>query len=149
MSFDVVVIGGGVNALTAAAYLAKAGRGVAVVCPDDEIGGLCSRHEFYPGYYSPGILSDTSMFRKWIVDELDLRGHGLVKSTSSKTVAFGKDQQIVFSESTDKTTDEIARVSEPDAESYRAMKAFYQKIGGPISQFLNSVPADIVDPETT
>ena len=33
MPFDVVVIGGGVNALTAASYLAKAGRKVTIVCP--------------------------------------------------------------------------------------------------------------------
>ena len=147
MSYDVVVIGGGVNALTAASYLAKAGRKVAIVCPGDQIGGLCARHEFHPGFQSPGILNDTSMFRRWVVDELGLKDHGLSYAESTKTLAFGKDQHIILSDHIDETADEIAKVSSSDAKNYKAMKAFYQKINGPISQLLNNIPPDIVDPQ--
>jgi phytoene dehydrogenase-like protein len=146
MSFDVVVIGGGVNALTAAAYLAKAGSKVAIVCPADKVGGLCSRHEFHPGFASPGILSDTSMFRSWVVDDLGLKEHGLTYAKTTRTMAFGKDQQLILSDNTEDTAEEIAKFSARDAGNYRAMKAFYEKINGPISQFLNNIPADIVDP---
>ena len=149
MSFDVVVIGGGVNALTAASYLAKAGRKVTIVCPTDTIGGLCSRHEFYPGFTSPGILYDTSMFRSWVVDELGLKDHGLTYAKSTKTLAFGKDQCIILSDNIDDTEEEIAKVSSSDAKSYKEMKAFYRKIKEPITQFLNNIPADIVDPQSS
>ena len=149
MSFDVVVIGGGVNALTAASYLAKAGRKVTIVCPTDTIGGLCSRHEFYPGFTSPGILYDTSMFRSWVVDELGLKNHGLTYAKSTKTLAFGKDQCIILSDNIDDTEEEIAKVSSSDAKSYKEMKAFYRKIKEPITQFLNNIPADIVDPQSS
>ncbi|TDI86574.1 MAG: NAD(P)/FAD-dependent oxidoreductase [Caldithrix sp.] len=149
MPFDVVVIGGGVNALTAASYLAKAGRKVTIVCPTDQIGGLCSRHEFYPGFTSPGILYDTSMFRSWVVDELGLKDHGLTYAKSTKTLAFGKDQHIILSEHIDETAEEIAKVSSSDAKNYKEMKAFYGKISGPIIQFLNTIPADIVDPQSS
>ena len=147
MSFDVVVIGGGVNALTAASYLAKAGREVTIFCPEDKIDGTCARHEFHPGYFSPGVLSDTSMFRNWIVDELGLKDQGLAYSNTTKTVAFGKDQHLVLSDDTDETVEEIARVSTTDAKNYRGLKDFYDKINGPIGQFLNNIPADIVDPQ--
>ena len=149
MAFEVVVIGGGVNALTAASYLAKAGREVAIVCPTEKIGGPCSRHEFHPGFTSPGILSDTSMFRRWVADELELEDHGLTFAGSTKTLAFGKDQRLILSNKTDETSEEIARVSPADSQNYREMKAFYEKIKGPIGQFLNNVPADLVDPQSS
>ncbi len=147
MSYDVVVIGGGVNALTAASYLAQAGQKVSMVCPGDQIGGMCARHEFHPGFTSPGILNDTSMFRSWVVEELGLKDHGLRYAPSTKTLAVAKDQRILLSDDTDETATEIAKVSSSDARSYKAMKAFYGKITGPITQLLNNIPPDIVDPQ--
>ena len=149
MSNDIFVIGGGVNALTAASYLAKAGRKVTIFCPEDQIGGLCARHEFYPSYTSPGILYDTSMFRRWITNDLGLQDHGLSYSNSAKTLAFGKDQQIVISNQVEETVQEIAKISLHDANSYKKMIAFYNKIKKPISQFLNNIPADLVDPNSS
>lgn len=44
--FDVIVIGGGINGLTAAAYLTKCGLRVAVVERRDQLGTHCSTEEF-------------------------------------------------------------------------------------------------------
>ena len=129
MSNDIIVIGGGVNALTAASYLAKAGRKVTIYCEENEIGGLCARHEFHPGYTSPGILNDTSMFRNWIINDLGLQKHGLSFS-NSKILAFGKDQQITISNNVGETSKEIAKISSHDADNYNKMMMFYDKIKG-------------------
>ena len=47
---DVVVIGGGHNGLTGAAYLAKAGKDVVVVEQRDAVGGLAGTYELAPGF---------------------------------------------------------------------------------------------------
>ena len=41
---EVLIVGGGVNGLTAAAYLARSGRSVVVLEKDDECGGLVRPH---------------------------------------------------------------------------------------------------------
>ena len=48
--FDVIVVGGGINGLTCATYLQKAGLEVALVERRNECGGLCrKRTAFWPG----------------------------------------------------------------------------------------------------
>ena len=54
MKYDAIVIGGGHNGLTAAAYLARAGRKVLVLERNDRIGG-CMRAEEIT---APGFIHD-------------------------------------------------------------------------------------------
>ena len=46
---DVIIIGGGHNGLTAAAYLARAGRTVLVLERRPVLGGACVTEEVFPG----------------------------------------------------------------------------------------------------
>jgi len=75
--WDVVVIGAGHNGLTAAAYLARAGKSVLVLERRDRIGGAATLEEMWPGYvispcaYLAGLLHDR------VIDDLDLRSRGL------------------------------------------------------------------------
>src|ERR1700742_2633789 len=52
-SYDVVVVGGGHNGLTAAAYLARAGLSVAVVERLDHTGGAAVSGQAFPGFPTP------------------------------------------------------------------------------------------------
>ena len=77
-SYDAVIIGGGHNGLACAALLAKAGRSVAVFERRRVIGGAAvSETDIWPGYTLSTASYVCSLLDPWLVDELDLRGHGL------------------------------------------------------------------------
>ncbi|HET7167919.1 MAG TPA: FAD-dependent oxidoreductase, partial [Candidatus Limnocylindrales bacterium] len=52
---DAIVVGGGHNGLTAAAYLARAGRSVLVVESRDRLGGATDTMELAPGVRIPAV----------------------------------------------------------------------------------------------
>lgn len=72
--YDAVVVGGGHNGLTAAAYLAAAGRSVLVLERDDVVGGAARSVEVFAGYGAR--LSEysylVSLLPELIVEELGL-----------------------------------------------------------------------------
>jgi phytoene dehydrogenase-like protein len=74
---DAVIIGAGHNGLVAAAYLARAGLDVLVLERREIVGGACVTEQLWPGVRaSPGAYT-LSLLRRRIIDDLDLRAHGL------------------------------------------------------------------------
>lgn len=75
---DVAVVGAGHNALVAAAYLAKAGRSVAVFERSERVGGAVSTVEWVPGYrFDLGGSAHILIRSTPVVEELELEGFGL------------------------------------------------------------------------
>ncbi len=76
--WDAVVVGGGHNGLTAAAYLARAGRSVLVLERREQLGGACTlerpfadqRYVVSPCAYVVGLLDQL------VISELSLQRHG-------------------------------------------------------------------------
>lgn len=76
--WDAIVVGGGHNGLTAAAYLARAGKSVLVLERREQLGGACTleqpfsdpRYVVSPCAYLVGLLDQV------VIDELELERHG-------------------------------------------------------------------------
>jgi phytoene dehydrogenase-like protein len=76
--WDVVVVGGGHNGLTCAAYLAKAGRSVLVLEGRERLGGACTLERPFPdpGYTVSPCAYVVGLLDQRVIDELELRRHG-------------------------------------------------------------------------
>ncbi len=72
---DVLVIGGGIEGLSAATTLARGGLAVRLIAAEETIGEFDAEREFHPGYRAPG-LRPVPAPRPWLVDALELRKHG-------------------------------------------------------------------------
>src|SRR5206468_10898029 len=75
--YDVIVIGGGHNGLTNAAYLARAGKQVLVLERRHVLGGAAETEEVFPGFRFSVCSYVVSLLRPQIIRELDLPRHGL------------------------------------------------------------------------
>ena len=77
MRYDAIIIGGGHNGLTAAAYLARAARKVLVLERRHVLGGAAVTEEVFPGFRFSVCSYVVSLLRPDIIRELDLPRHGL------------------------------------------------------------------------
>ena len=71
-TFDVAIIGGGHNGLTAAAYLAAAGAKVVVLEKNAAVGGAASTEEFAPGFRNSVASYTVSLLNPKLSRVLDL-----------------------------------------------------------------------------
>src|ERR1700730_5433312 len=75
--YDAIIIGGGHNGLTTAAYLARAGKKVLVLERRHVLGGAAVTEEIVPGFLFSECSYVVSLLRPEIIRELDLPRHGL------------------------------------------------------------------------
>ncbi|MEN7343035.1 MAG: NAD(P)/FAD-dependent oxidoreductase [Pseudomonadota bacterium] len=77
MHWDAIVIGGGHNGLTCAAYLARAGRKVLVLERREVVGGAAVTESFHPGFRNSLASYTVSLLHPQVIKDLDLHRHGL------------------------------------------------------------------------
>src|SRR6476619_4241566 len=74
--YDAIVVGGGHNGLTTAAYLAKAGLRTIVLERRHILGGACVTEEVWPGARVSRCSYVVSMLQPKVVADLELARHG-------------------------------------------------------------------------
>jgi phytoene dehydrogenase-like protein len=117
--YHAIVIGGGHNGLTAAAYLARTGRKVLVLERRHVLGGAAVTEEVFPGFRFSVCSYVVSLLRPEIVRELDLPAHGLEILPLDGTFTPMRDGNYLWRVNDhEKTRREIARHSKTDAEAY-------------------------------
>jgi phytoene dehydrogenase-like protein len=119
MKYDAIVIGGGHNGLTAAAYLARAGRKVLVLERRHVLGGAAVTEEIFPGFKFSVCSYVVSLLRPEIIRDLDLPRHGLEILPLDGTFTPMPDGNYLWRVNDHaRTRREIARHSRLDAEAY-------------------------------
>ncbi len=117
--YDAIVIGAGHNGLTAAAYLARAGRKVLVLERRHLVGGAAVSEEIVPGFTFSVCSYVVSLLRPEIIRELNLPAHGLEILPLDGTFSPMPDGNALWRTNDHAATyREIARHSRLDAEAY-------------------------------
>src|SRR5258705_6133058 len=141
--YDVIVIGGGHNGLTNAAYLAKAGKKVVVLERRHVLGGAAVTEEIIPGFLFSECSYVVSLLRPEIIRDLDLPRHGLeiLPLDGTFTPMLNGDYLWRVNDH-GKSRREIARHSKLDAEAYEEFGKAMQAMCRFVKPILAMVPPD-------
>jgi phytoene dehydrogenase-like protein len=144
-SFDIVVIGGGHNGLTCAAYLARAGLEVKVVERRAIVGGAAVTEEFHPGFRNSVCAYVVSLLHPKVIADLELARHGLtiVDRPSGYLCLLPGGDGLQISRNVAEAQRAIARFSPRDAEAYAQLDHDLQQIGLALRHVMESAPPNI------
>ncbi|XP_021273699.1 pyridine nucleotide-disulfide oxidoreductase domain-containing protein 2-like isoform X3 [Herrania umbratica] len=118
--WDALVIGGGHNGLTAAAYLARGGLSVAVIERRHVIGGAAVTEEIIPGFKFSRCSYLQSLLRPSVIRELELKRHGLklLKPTATSFTPCLDGRYLLMGYDDHHNYLEISKFSKRDADAY-------------------------------
>jgi phytoene dehydrogenase-like protein len=141
--YDVIVIGGGHNGLTNAAYLARAGKKVLVLERRHVLGGAAVTEEIFPGFKFSVCSYVVSLLRPEIIRDLDLPRHGLeILPLDGTFTPMPSGDYLWRVNDHGKSRREIARHSKVDAEAYEEFGKAMQAMCRFVKPILSMVPPD-------
>ena len=128
-SFDVAIIGGGHNGLTAAAYLARAGLAVVVFEKNAVAGGAAVTEEFHPGFRNSVAAYTVSLLNPKVIRDLELARHGLkiVERPAANFWPIDEQRSLLMPYGLAARQRAIGGISRRDAERLPAYEAALEK----------------------
>ncbi len=143
IKYDAIVIGGGHNGLTSAAYLARAGRKVLVLERRHVLGGAAVTEEVFPGFKFSVCSYVVSLLRPEIIRDLDLPRHGLeILPLDGTFTPMPNGDYLWRVNDHARTRREIARHSKLDAEAYDEYGKAMVEMARFVKPILNMTPPD-------
>jgi phytoene dehydrogenase-like protein len=141
--YDAVVIGGGHNGLTCAAYLARAGRKTLVLERRHVLGGAAVSEQVFPGFTFSVCSYVVSLLRPEIIRDLDLPAHGLELLPLDGTFTPMPSGDYLWRVNDHaRTRREIARHSRLDADAYDEYGMAMVEMGRFAKPILGMTPPD-------
>ena len=142
-TYDAIIIGGGHNGLTCAAYLAKAGRKVLVLEKRDVLGGAAVSEEIYKGFTYSSCSYVCSLMRPHIVRDLELVKHGYEILPLEHTFTPHPDgSYLLRGPDPEENRQNIARFSPKDAEVYPRFGQAMSELGRLVKPLIEAPAPD-------
>jgi phytoene dehydrogenase-like protein len=145
---DVVVVGGGVNGLTCAALLARAGLAPLVLEASDKTGGGARTDEIAPGFHVPTLAHATGPLRADVIERLDLTQHGLQFVSGEVAVAAlaPGERPLLIYENPTRTAEALRAFSPGDATAWPSFVSSIAAFGRVLGRLFRTTPPSIDDP---
>jgi phytoene dehydrogenase-like protein len=139
---DVIIIGGGHNGLTCAAYLAARGLAVRVCERRDVVGGAAVTEEFHPGFRNSAASYTVSLLSPEVIRELDLAAQGLriVERPMLNFAPLADGRALEIGNDSADTRRSLAQFSARDAERLPAYHAELETMVAVLRDLLAMTP---------
>ncbi|MBV9784061.1 MAG: NAD(P)/FAD-dependent oxidoreductase [Acidisphaera sp.] len=140
--YDAIVIGGGHNGLTAAAYLGRAGIRTLVLERRHVVGGAAVSEEFHPGYRNSIASYSLGLMRSEVIRDLDLKQYGLEAIPYRGSLELLSDgRAILFTGDAAHDQAVVGRFSNRDYQAILDLRARFLRIGDIVrDQYLREPP---------
>ncbi|MGB6391458.1 MAG: NAD(P)/FAD-dependent oxidoreductase [Candidatus Acidiferrales bacterium] len=145
---DIVIVGGGHNALVTAFYLARKGAKPLVLERRAIVGGAAVTEEFHPGFRCSTVAHAGGPPLSAIVEDMQLARHGLERLESPVRIfaPLPDGRALTLFTDAQRSSAEIAKFSAKDALQYPEFQASLARIAAILAQVLTLTPLTIEKP---
>ena len=141
--FDVAIVGGGLNGLVTAGYLARKGRSVVVIEQAEHVGGTASTVEIGPGFRGPAALDSLELFHPSIIKDLRLGKHGLTLQRGGGLLLPREANSALYLDPEADLLEQIAELSPDDAAPFAEFNRFLKRVGRALDPVLTQPLANL------